>query len=354
MFIFFFTSRASAQSLDSKSRIQIYSSTESADKLDRSGSAAQQLKLSDGKDYELSSKVLSRSINGGDQIEREVSEVGKKLSPSQFQVERQVRIPDANGKLFTSTVMTENHTNSEKKEEIQRSYYQADMNGKMSAQSVENETHTQISANEKEVIRATYRPGMDGKMVLLDVEEGTEKKIADNLTVKESTRKGRDSNGQLILLGTTKETITRMSDTAFKKETALQQISDTGRLVLTDKIIETQSESKDGTKKYQRLLESRNITPQQRNLNGTGLILAQRVTGEERRLPDGSFESQTQIETIDPLNQSNGLRVSEIVSETSKPIGSGKVSVERIIKVRDVNGNFIVAQKVSQIIQSAK
>jgi hypothetical protein len=343
-----------AQSQDSKSKIQIYSSTDSADTLDKSGSAVQQLKLTDAKNYELTSKVLSLSINGGDQVDREVTEKGKQVSANQFQVERQVRVPDSSGKLFTKTIVSEDHTTSDKKEEIQRTYFQADMNGKMAAQSVENETHTQVSPKEKQMVRALYRPGMDGKMALLEVEEGTEKKINDNLTVKENSRRSRDSNGKMILLGTTKETTTRINDKSYKKEKSLQEIGDNERLVLTDKLIETQTENPDGTRKYQRLVESRNITPQQRNLNSTGLILAQRVTGEERRLPDGSIESYSQVETLDPMNPSKGLQVTEMVSEISKPLGNGKVSVERVIKIRDVNGNFIAAQKVSQTIQSVK
>lgn len=343
-----------SQSQSSKSRIQIYSSTESADSLDKSGIAVQQLKMIDAKNYELSSKVLSLSINGGEQVEREVTEVGKKINANQFQVERQVRIPDNNGKLSTQSIISENHTNSDNKEEIQRTHFQADINGKMAALSVENETRSQVSPKETQTVRALYRPGIDGNMSLLEVEEGTEKKIADNLTVKESSRRSRDSNGQMTLLGTTKESITRINEKSYKKETSMQQIGDTGHLVLTDKLIETQSENPDGTRKYQRLLESRNITPQQRNINSQGLILSQRVTGEERRLPDGSIESNMQIETLDPANLSKGLQITEKISEISKPLGNGRVSVERIIKTRDVNGNFITAQRVSQTIQSTK
>ncbi len=343
-----------SQSQSSQSKIQIYSSTESADTLDKSGIAVQQLKLIDAKNYELSSKVLSRSINGGEQVEREVTEIGKKVNDNQFQVERQVRIPDNNGKLSTQTIISEDHTTSDKKEEIQRTHFQADMNGKMAALSVENETRSQVSPKETQMVRARYHPGIDGKMALLEVEEGTERKIADNLTVKESSRRSRDSNGQMTLQGTTKETITRINEKSYKKETSTQQIGDTGHLVLTDKLIETQSENPDGTRKYQRLLESRNINPQQRNINSQGLILAQRVTGEERRLPDGSIESNTQVETLDPANLSKGLQITEMVSEISKPLGNGKVSVERVIKIRDVNGNFITAQRVSQTIQSTK
>ena len=66
------------------------------------------------------------------------------------------------------------------------------------------------------------------------------------------------------------------------------------------------------------------------------------------------FESTTQVETIDPANPSGGLRVSEVVTEISKPLGNGKVSVERTIKTRDTNGNLTLSQKVAQSVESGK
>ena len=342
------------QTRESKSSGQVYSSTRAADTLNRGGMVVQQLRLTDSTNYELTSKVLTPSINGGDQIDREVTEKSHQLNASQSRVERLVRVPDPNGRLYTQTVTNEDHTLKDDREEIQRSHYQADINGKMVVQSVENETLVQLTPKEKEITRALYRPGMDGKLILSELEEVTERKPTDKLTVKESSRRTKDSNGQMVLSGTTKETTNRIDDKSFKKETILQQASDNGRLVLTDKITESQTENPDGTRKYQRILESRNVTPQQRSLNSGGLVLAQRVTGEERRLPDGTIESQTQVETLDPVNLSNGLRVTEITSEVSKPLGNGKVSVERTVKIRDVNGNFIVAQKVSQTIQAGQ
>lgn len=342
------------QTRESKSSSQVYSSTGAADSLNRGGMVMQQMKLIDDKNYELTSKILIPSVNGGDQIDREVTEKSSQLSANQVRVEKQVRVPDANGRLYTQTIANEERTYKDKREEIQTSHYQADINGKMVIQSVENESVVDLTPQEKEITRALYRPGMDGKLVLSELEEGTERRPTDRLTVKESTRRTKDSNGQMILAGTTKETTTRINDKSFRKEMILQQAGDNGRLVLTDKVTESQTETPDGTRKYQRILESRNVTPQQRNLNSGGLVLAQRVTGEERRRPDGSVESQTQVETLDPVNLANGLRVTELTSEISKPLGNGKVSVERVVKIRDVNGNFIVAQKVSQTIQAAK
>src|SRR5262245_55318645 len=73
-----FTARA--QSQESKSNFQIYSQTGSADTLDKGGTVAQQLKLTDERTYELTSKVLTPSINGGNHIEREVTETSRPIN----------------------------------------------------------------------------------------------------------------------------------------------------------------------------------------------------------------------------------------------------------------------------------
>jgi hypothetical protein len=68
-------------------------------------------------------------------------------------------------------------------------------------------------------------------------------------------------------------------------------------------------------------------------------------------LPDGTIESTTTVETIDPFNQSSGLRVTEIVTEVSKTLPGGKIQVERVVKTRDVNGNLTVSQKAAQTVE---
>jgi hypothetical protein len=174
------------------------------------------------------------------------------------------------------------------------------------------------------------------------------------LTVKESSRKLKEASGRMAVVENVKETTTKVGNNAFKKETVVHQTGYDGRLSLTDRVTETQSETPEGTRKYQRLLESRNVHRLLPNVNSTGLSLSQRVTGEERRLGDGTIESTTQVETIDPANPSGGLRISEIITEISKPLGNGKVSVERTIKTRDTNGNLTLSQKVAQSIESGK
>jgi len=218
----------------------------------------------------------------------------------------------------------------------------------------ESETVVKISPKEKQLTRALYRPDPDGKFALNEIEEGTERRVSDALTVKESVRKLKEASGRMAVVENVKETTTKISDSAFKKGTIVHQRNYEGQLLLTDKVTETQSEGAGGVRKYQRLLESRNVHRLLPNVNSTGLTLAQRVTGEERRLPDGTIESTTQVETIDPANPSGGLRVSELVTETSKPLGNGKFTVERTIKTRDTNGNMIVSQKVAQNTQSSK
>jgi hypothetical protein len=311
-------------------------------------------KLLDDKNYERTTAFRALSINGGERVDREENERSRRISDTQYQVERTIRTPDLNGRLATQQLIKEDHQLKGNTEETQRSYYRPDINGKMAAQVVENETVVKVSPKEKHLTRALYRPDSDGKFALNEIEEGSEKKVSDTLTVKESSRKLKEVSGRMAVLENLKETTTKLGENAFKKETAVHRTSYDGRLLLTDRVTETQSETSKGVRKYERLLESRNVHRLLPNVNSTGLSLSQRVTGEERELPDGTIESTTQVETVDPANPSGGLRVSEVVTETSKPLGNGKVSVERTIKTRDTNGNLTVSLKVAQSIESAK
>lgn len=326
----------------------------SADGLGSATKVSEYQKILDDKNYERTTAFRALSINGGERVDREEVERSRRISDTQYQVERTIRTPDLNGRLATQELIKEDHQLKGNTEEIQRSYYQPDISGKMTAQVVENETVTQITPREKHSTRALYRPDSDGKFAINEIEEGTEKKISDKLTVKETSRKLKEVSGQMTVVENVKETITKTGDNAFRKETVVHQTNYEGRLLLSDKVTETQSETTDGVRKYQRLLESRNVHRLLPNVNTTGLSVAQRVTGEERRLPDGTVETTTQIETINPANPSDGLRITEVVTETSKPLGNGKVSVERTIKTRDTNGNLIVSQKIAQSIESGK
>jgi hypothetical protein len=311
-------------------------------------------KLLDDKNYERTTAYRALSINGGEHVDREESERSRRISDAQYQIERTIRTPDLNGRLATQQLIKEDHQIKGNTEETNRSYYQPDINGKMAAQVVENETVVKISQKEKQLTRALYRPDSDGKFALNEIEEGSEKRLSDTLTVKENSRKLKEASGRMAVVENIKETTTRVGDNAFKKETVVQQTSYDGRLLLSDRVTETQSQSADGLRKYQRVLESRNVHRLLPNVNNTGLSLSQRVTGEERRLPDGTIESTTQVETVDPANPSGGLRVSEVVTETSRPLGNGKISVEKTIKTRDTNGNLTVSQKVAQSVESGK
>ena len=339
------------QAVDRSSSSLLYSGGGISDPLAR---ISHHQKLIDDKNYEISTAIRIPSINGGDQIDRELNEKSRKISENQFRVDRTVKALGPNGKLSTMEMLSEDHQTKGQTEEIQRSYYRPDINGKMIAHSVESETITRISVKEKQTTRASYRPDLDGKFSLSELEEGSEKKVSDTLTIKESSHKIKESSGKLAVADTSRETTTKLSEGSFRKETVIQKAGESGRLSVTDKLIETQTESPDGTKKYQRLLESRNINSQIRNVNSTGLILSQRVTGEERRLSDGSIETKTQVETLDPFNLSNGLRVTELITEISRPMGNGKVSVERVVKTRDVNGNFTLSQRIAQTVEATK
>ena len=315
---------------------------------------SQSQKLIDEKNYEIVSSIRVPSINGGDRLDREISEKARKISENEFKIERTVQAADSNGRLAVSELSSEEHVSKGPVEEIKRSLFRPDINGKLSAQSVEQETITAISKGVKEISKALYRPDVDGKLSLSEVEEGSEKRLSDVLTTKELTRQIRDSSGRMAVVGNVKETTTKTGQTSFKKESLFRKSDDNGRLQLTERVSETQSEAQDGTRKYQRLLESRNVNLYARSMGDSSLIPYQKVTGEEKRLPDGAIENTIQVEQFDPYRPSDGMRLSEVITETSRPIGNGKVAVERVVKTRDVNNNFVVTSRTVQSLEPAK
>jgi hypothetical protein len=315
---------------------------------------SQYQKLIDDKNYELSTTIRVPSINGGEKLDREISEKSQKINESHVKTERAVRSQDSNGRLSTLEAFTEDRQLKGPTEEIQRSYFRPDINGKMIIQAVENETIATVSKKERQKTRAMYRPDVEGKLSLNELEEGSETIVSDTTVVKESSRKTKDSNGRLSLVGNRRETTTKLNNQSFKKESAVSQADGNGGLSVTEKSVETQTVKVDGTTTYQKVIQSRDINPQIRNVNGTGLILSERITGEERRLPDGAIENTIKVETLDPLDLSKGLRLSEVVTEISRPEGNGKIIVERVTKTRDVNGNYVVSQRISQTVEQRK
>ena len=84
------------------------------------------------------------------------------------------------------------------------------------------------------------------------------------------------------------------------------------------------------------------------------LILSRRVSGKESTLKNGTIQSRLQIETLDSINLSDGLTVTQLIITTSRLIGSGQVEVEQIIKVRNSNDDFVLAQRTLKVIQEKK
>jgi hypothetical protein len=83
-------------------------------------------------------------------------------------------------------------------------------------------------------------------------------------------------------------------------------------------------------------------------------MLCERVTAEEKKLSDGTIENIIKVESLDPLNLSQGLRLTEMIIETSKPVENGKITVERVVKARDVNGSYVVSQKLSETLEQKR
>jgi hypothetical protein len=311
-------------------------------------------KLVDDKNYEINTAIRVPSINGGERVEREIREKAEKVDENRFKIERSVQNLGNDGRFRVVEVVSEDHLNRGNMQEITKSTFRPDLDGRLQARAVEKDTITSTSKTEKQIEKAVYRPDLDGKLSLSEMETGQERKVAENVTVKEVSRQVKGASGHMVNVSSVKETATKLGDSSFRKETTIQRADDNGRLGVSEKVTETQTENPDGTRQYLRVLESRNILTRPRDVDSRELILYQRTTGEERKLSDGTIESTFKVETLDPVNFSNGLQLSQMVTEVAKPLISGKVSVERIVKIRDVNGNFVVSQRSVQVVEPTR
>src|SRR4030095_3096188 len=66
-------------------------------------------KLLDDKNYERTTAFRALSINGGERVDREESERSRRISDTQYQIERTIRTPDVNGRLATQQLIKEDH-----------------------------------------------------------------------------------------------------------------------------------------------------------------------------------------------------------------------------------------------------
>jgi hypothetical protein len=311
-------------------------------------------RLVDDKNYEINTTIRVPSINGGERIEREIREKAEKLEENHFKIERSVQNLDPDGQSRMVEVVSEDHLRKGDMEQTTKSTFRPDLNGKLHAQAVEKGTTTSTSRTEKQIEKAVYRLDLDGKLLLSELETGHERKVAENVTVKEISRQVKSAGGRMINVSNVKETATKLGDSSFRKETTIQRADDNGRLGIAEKVTETQTETSDGARHYLIVLESRNIPGRPRDADSREMVLSQRTTGEERKLSDGTIESTFKVETLDPVNFSNGLQVTQMVTEIVKTLSGGRVSVERIVRIRDVNGNFVVFQRSVQDVEPTK
>src|SRR5438093_2061405 len=157
----YFTSQGSSvqkpRSRENTSSNLAYSSLGSSDRAEYSSRTSQYQKLIDEKNYELNTTIRVPSINGGERVDREISEKSQKINETQFKLERVVRAADTNGGFSATEVMDEDHQLKNSTEEVQRTFYRPDINGKLVAQTVEKETIATPSNKETLNTRAIYR-----------------------------------------------------------------------------------------------------------------------------------------------------------------------------------------------------
>lgn len=70
------------------------------------------------------------------------------------------------------------------------------------------------------------------------------------------------------------------------------------------------------------------------------LTLVRQVNSSQQTAPDGSSQSERQIQTIDVGNPASGLEPAVSVTGVSQPQGNGQTKSQAVVRSSDGNGGF--------------
>jgi len=327
-------------------------STVSTNGLEGTDRISQYGEILDKKNYVIRTTTQVPVVNGGERIDSQIIERSQQIGKTGFEVERMIESPDRDGRLITCAMIRESYQVVAKGKEIERKILRLDANGRLTTRRVERESVSEVAPGERKLTKNIYRLNIEGELALSAKVEELRRQLNDRVSVVERIQRSGRVNGDFIPVAILKETTTE-EDSTIVKETLVRKADFMGHLKLTEKSKETITLGPGGTRYYEQLLESHNVIPQMLYVED-GLILSRRVTGKECKLKNGTIQSRLQIETLDSINLSDGLTATQLIITTSRLIGSGQVEVEQITKVRNSNGDFVLAQRTLKIIQEKK
>ena len=306
----------------------------------------------DDKNYVIRTTTKVPAVNGGERIDRQIIERSQQIGQTGFKVERVIESPDRDGRLIAHAMIRETYQVVAKGKKIERNILRLDANGRLTSQRVERESVCEVAAGKRKLTKNVYRLNIEGELTLIAKIEEVRRQLNDRVSVVEKIQRSEGVNGEFIPVASLKETTTE-EGSSIVRETLVRKADFMGHLQVVEKSKETITLGPGGTRYYEQLLESHNVIPQMLYVED-GLILSRRVTGKECKLKNGTIQSRLQIETLDSINLSDGLTATQLIITTSRLIGSGQVEVEQITKVRNSNGDFVLAQRTLKIIQEKK
>ena len=327
-------------------------STVSTDRLEGTNRISQYGEILGKKNYVIRTTTQVPVVNGGERINGQIIERSQQIGQTGFEVERMVESPDRDGRLLACAMIRETCQVVAKGKEIERKILRLDANGRLTTWRVERESVREVAPGERKLTKKIYRLNIEGELTLISKVEELRRQLNDRVSVVEMIQRSERVNGDFIPVAILKETTTEENSTIVK-ETLVQKADFMGHLKLTEKSKETITLGPGGTRYYEQLLESHNVIPRMLYVEDE-LILSRRVSGKESTLKNGTIQSRLQIETLDSINLSDGLTVTQLIITTSRLIGSGQVEVEQIIKVRNSNDDFVLAQRTLKVIQEKK
>jgi hypothetical protein len=281
-------------------------------------------------------RVEGPSINGGYGLIIETEQQTTQVNPNTVTVVTRQYSPDSNGNPQLVQVTEEQrHTAADGRETVVRTLSSsADLDGHL--QIIKREVQETVpTGNDTKQTTSTTFQQIGDTLQPVQRSQQTEQRKAD-VTEQQTTVLNSDGNGNFVPLSRTESTSTKTASGEKKDERAYWQ-NDVGKMTLIKRDVTTESKDARGTSSTTQTYSA--FVPGASPDSGS-LVLVQQVNSSQQTTPDGSSQSQQQVQQINLGNPSSGLQPAVSVTSVSEPVVNGQSERKVVVRSADGNGGF--------------
>jgi len=278
------------------------------------------------------------SINGGYATLIETEQLTIQLNPNATTLVKRQYSRDGNGNRRLLEVTEEQRsTAAGGGETVVRTTSRADVNNRLQVVQHEVQETVPTSDDTRQTTSTVSRQTANGFQPVQRSQQIEQRK--GDVAKQQTTVLVLDGNGNFVPISRTESTTTKTASGQTKDERTYRDTG-LGNMTVVQRDVATEFKDAQGThgitQTYSAFVPGASPDP-------GSLVLVQQVSTSRQTAPDGSSQSEQQIQAISLGNPASGLRLATLIAEVSQPASNGRMQ-RQIVRSSDGNGAFPVVR----------